>query len=180
MKGECIPVYTDGGASPNPGPGGWGWVALHETLSGTKMLYLCYGGEEHTTNNRMELMAMIDFVENACEDTNYTVYSDSTYVVKGLVNNVGRGKTTRLDKKGVYSGWLKGWKEKNFHKVKNPELWRRLDKGISRYLKTHDFFEIGWVKAHDTSEGNDMADELTWVYRGGRPAKLGGMKMDVY
>src|SRR6056297_1756240 len=72
MKGECIPVYTDGGASPNPGPGGWGWVALHETLSGTKMLYLCYGGEEHTTNNRMELMAMIDFVENACEDTNYT------------------------------------------------------------------------------------------------------------
>lgn len=172
---SVIEVYTDGGANPNPGPGGWGWIEANEQL-----MFYNWGGKKKTTNNQMELMGMIDFIESASEGIDYRVYSDSTYVVDGLVKRQSNSKFVRLTEKGVYTGWIKGWKQTNYKGKKNPELWKRLDKAIQSYLESHSFLDIGWVKAHNVSEGNDMADELTWVARGGRPAKYGGMKLDIY
>ena len=129
-----VTVYTDGGASGNPGPGGYGVVLL----SGKHRKEMS-GGFRLTTNNRMELLAVIIALETLKFDgTDITVYSDSKYVVDA-----------------VTKGWVFGWEKKGFAKKKNPDLWKRFLKIYPKHK-----VEFVWVKGHAGHELNEVADKL--------------------
>lgn len=132
-----VTIYTDGACSGNPGPGGWGailsWNGTEKELK---------GGEPDTTNNRMELMAAIQALEALTRGVAADLYTDSTYVQKGITEWI--------------HGWKKrGWKTAAKKPVKNEDLWRRLDEAYARHdVKWH------WVKGHAGHPGNERADEL--------------------
>ena len=129
-------IYTDGGASGNPGPGGYGAVMI---ASGGKYYKELSGAFRMTTNNRMELMAVIVALETLKKDgTQVTIYSDSKYVVDAVTKK-----------------WVFGWVKKKFKNKKNPDLWRR-------FLNVYDRHEVKfvWVKGHAGNEYNEVADKL--------------------
>ncbi len=136
---SAVQIYTDGACKGNPGPGGWG-VLLK---SGTTEKEL-FGGEPATTNNRMELMAVIRALEALKRPCAVTLHVDSQYVLKGMTE------------------WLAGWKAKGWRTaakqpVKNQELWQELDELVNG--KGH-AIEWRWVRGHDGDPGNERADEL--------------------
>lgn len=129
-----VTIYTDGGASGNPGPGGYGIVLL----SGEHRKEMS-GGFRLTTNNRMELLAVIIALETLKFDgTDVTIYSDSKYVVDAITK-----------------GWVFGWEKKGFAKKKNPDLWKRFLKIYTKHK-----VEFVWVKGHAGNELNEVADRL--------------------
>ena len=129
-----IEIYTDGSAKGNPGKGGYGIVLLYkghrkEISEGFRL----------TTNNRMELLAIIIAIEAIKKDSeNITIYSDSKYVINA-----------------VEKGWLFNWEKTNFNKKKNPDLW-------IRFLKTYRKHKIllKWVKGHSNNIENERCDYL--------------------
>ena len=133
-----ITIYTDGACSGNPGPGGWGailmWNDHEKELS---------GGESDTTNNRMEMMAVIKALEALKKDnTEVTIYTDSKYVLQGA--------TEWLE------GWkARGWKSANKKPVKNKDLWELIDSQIQRHS-----VKFIWVKGHSGDEFNERVDKL--------------------
>ncbi len=139
-----VEIYTDGACSGNPGPGGWGAILIH----GDKEKELS-GGEAETTNNRMELMAAIEALnalKGACE---VDLYTDSTYVMKGITE-------------WIISWKKRGWKTADKKPVKNADLWQLLEAATAPHkIRWH------WVKGHDGHEMNERADALA---RGGIPA----------
>ena len=151
-----IHVYTDGACIPNPGKGGWGWVAYH-ILDGSTILnfYNC-GGSRTTTNNKMELTAVIEFLKYAPQGPGfaYLIHSDSQYVLKGLV----KGGNGVLRTPGVYSGWMGSWLKMGFKK--NPEYWKALNILIQRQLKAGTQLEFKYVHGHSGNKGNNRADKL--------------------
>ena len=134
-----IEIYTDGACKGNPGPGGWG-VLLR---SGATVKEL-YGGERSTTNNRMELMAVIQALEALKRPCAVTLFLDSQYVLKGITEWM--------------PGWkAKGWKTASKQPVKNQELWQRLDALLQQ--GGHDV-DWRWVRGHNGDPGNERADAL--------------------
>lgn len=137
MKTDLIEIFADGACKGNPGPGGWGaWLR-----SGPHEKEL-FGGEPQTTNNRMELTAVIRALESLKKPSRVRVSTDSQYVQKGI------------------SEWIKGWKARgwrtsNKEPVKNADLWQELDAISSRHE-----VEWVWVKGHAGHEGNERADML--------------------
>lgn len=134
-----IIVYTDGACKGNPGPGGWGVLLQH----GQNEKELC-GGEAETTNNRMELMAVIKALEAINRPCTIEWYLDSQYVRQGITE------------------WLAGWKKKNWKSstgkpVKNQDLWQTLDNML---MSTEHKITWNWVKGHSGDLGNDRADAL--------------------
>lgn len=132
---QAVNIYTDGACSGNPGPGGYG-IVLEAPGYPNKELSK---GFRLTTNNRMELLAVIDALKALKkEDLEVTVYSDSKYVVEA-VNN----------------GWVFGWAKKGFKDKKNPDLWRE-------YLKLHKKFtpSFVWIKGHNEHPQNERCDKL--------------------
>lgn len=134
---KTVLIHTDGACRGNPGPGGWG---ARLEFNG-KVKELC-GGEDDTTNNRMELMAAIQALEALKEPCRVTLYTDSNYVRSGITE------------------WLKGWKAKGWRTadkkpVKNQDLWQRLDAAAA----THEV-DWRWVKGHAGDPGNEAADRL--------------------
>ncbi|MDB5752588.1 MAG: rnhA [Ramlibacter sp.] len=134
-----IEIYTDGACKGNPGPGGWG--VLMRSGATQKELY---GGEPNTTNNRMEMMAVIQALEALKRPCAVTLYLDSQYVLKGITE------------------WLPGWKAKGWktaakQPVKNVELWQRLDALVANGGHTIDW---RWVRGHNGDAGNERADAL--------------------
>lgn len=131
-------IWTDGSCSPNPGPGGWGW---HSSTGAHD-----YGGEKHTTNNRMEMSAILEALRKLPDGQQATVYSDSQYCVKGLTI------------------WRTGWKKKDWRKggedMPNRDLWLELESQIARLN-----IEFQWVKGHAGHAGNERADELAEMGR---------------
>ena len=132
-----VEIFTDGACSGNPGPGGWGailrWNGTEKELK---------GGEAETTNNRMELMAAIQALEALTRGVKADLYTDSTYVQKGITE-------------WIHSWKKRGWKTAAKKSVKNEDLWRRLDDAIARHdVKWH------WVKGHAGHTENERADEL--------------------
>jgi len=130
-------VHTDGACSGNPGPGGWG--AILQSGGKTKELK---GGEAHTTNNRMELMAAISALEALTKPCRVDLYTDSQYVRNGI------------------SAWIHGWKKNGWRTadkkpVKNVDLWQQLDAALARHEITWH-----WVKGHAGHDLNERADEL--------------------
>ena len=132
-----IVIYTDGACSGNPGPGGWGAVLM----SGQHRKEL-FGGECETTNNRMEMMAVIRAAEAIKNGSAIDIYTDSKYVMQGMTEWV--------------EGWKKrGWKTASKQPVKNVDLWQRLEGALERHrVNWH------WVKGHSGVAENDRADEL--------------------
>ena len=132
-----LKIWTDGACKFNPGPGGWGAYLVW----GEKTLELC-GGEEETTNNRMELTAVIQALSAVKRPVPMTIYLDSQYVKNGIDSWI--------------AGWKrKGWRTASGQPVKNVDLWKKLDELVS----THDI-DWQWVKGHAGEEGNEKADEL--------------------
>lgn len=137
MPQRTVIIYTDGACSGNPGPGGWGSVLMYKghrrELS---------GGETDTTNNRMEMMAVIKALETLKRPCNITLHTDSTYVMKGMTE------------------WLEGWKKRNWRTagkkpVKNVDLWQRLETAIDAHQ-----VKWVWVKGHSGVPENERADFL--------------------
>lgn len=132
-----IEIYTDGACKGNPGPGGWG--ALLRTGGHEKELF---GGELLTTNNRMELMAVISALNALTRPCAIILHTDSQYVKNGI--------TTWIH------GWKKnGWKTADKKPVKNADLWLQLDEAQKRHR-----IDWRWVKGHSGHEFNERADEL--------------------
>jgi len=137
QAGQAVVLYTDGACRGNPGPGGWGVLMQY----GQRRKEL-YGGEDQTTNNRMELMAAIAGLEALKRTCQVDIYTDSQYVRKGITEWI--------------HGWKKnGWKTSAKKDVKNRDLWQRLDDSIARHrVNWH------WVKGHAGHPGNERADAL--------------------
>jgi ribonuclease HI len=134
---QIVEIFTDGACSGNPGPGGWGAILRFGTVE--KELN---GSEEHTTNNRMELMAAIMAIEAVKRPCEIHLHTDSEYLRQGI--------TTWIH------GWKKrGWKTADKKLVKNQDLWERLDRAIATHnVKWH------WVRGHSGHIENERADEL--------------------
>lgn len=135
---QRVEIYTDGACSGNPGAGGWGvlmrWKDIEKELS---------GAEKKTTNNRMEMTAVIEALQALKRPCNITLYTDSKYVMNGI------------------NEWLPNWKKNNWRtsnkktQVKNVDLWQKLDELISK----HEIRWV-WVKGHNGNEDNERVDEL--------------------
>jgi len=132
-----VDLYTDGACSGNPGPGGWGAILLF----GSNRREMS-GGEKDTTNNRMEMMAVIKGVEALKRSCLVHIHTDSTYVMKGMMEWL--------------EGWKKrGWKTASKKPVKNVDLWKKLDQALDGHeIMWH------WVKGHSGVPENERADEL--------------------
>ncbi len=134
---DIVKIYTDGACKGNPGVGGWGaWLVSDER---EKELY---GGERLTTNNRMEMLAVIRALEALKRRCTVQLHTDSKYVQQGI------------------STWIHGWKKNGWRTagkkpVKNDDLWKRLDE----LAQQHDI-EWLWVKGHAGNNGNEKADQL--------------------
>ena len=132
-----VEIFTDGACSGNPGAGGWGAVLRwRDTERELK------GGESETTNNRMELMAAIKALESLDRPVKVDLYTDSTYVQKGITE-------------WIHSWKRRGWKTASRTPVKNEDLWRRLDNAVQ-----HQDVSWHWIKGHAGHEGNERADAL--------------------
>ena len=134
---EKVEIYTDGACKGNPGPGGWGAVLRY----GGSEKHL-YGGERETTNNRMELLAVIKALEALTRPVDILVTTDSQYVKKGITE------------------WIKNWKKNGWKTaarkpVKNSDLWQRLD-----LLVASRSVAWAWVKGHSGHPENELADSL--------------------
>tara|TARA_R110001583_G_C5620131_1_gene406194 strand:- start:687 stop:1121 length:435 start_codon:yes stop_codon:yes gene_type:complete len=132
-----VELYTDGACKGNPGPGGWGALLRY----GDKEKELC-GGESNTTNNRMELMAVIEGLKALSRSCEVILTTDSKYVMQGI------------------NDWLAGWKRNGWKtaakkSVKNQDLWQALDEQCARHK-----IEWRWVKGHAGHAENERADEL--------------------
>jgi ribonuclease HI len=134
---KTVEVFTDGGCRGNPGPGGWGAVLLfgeHERE--------LKGGEDATTNNRMELLAAISALEALSESCRVVLTTDSTYVKDGITKWIRNWKAN-------------GWRTAAKKPVKNQDLWQKLDAECARHQ-----VEWCWVKGHAGHPGNERADSL--------------------
>jgi len=147
-----LKIYTDGGCSGNPGPGGWAYVMVTQTFQGAQIAAQEKGGEKNTTNNRMELTAVIRAlralkIKNASPQTGIPrqalVLTDSQYVQKGITE------------------WIHTWKRNSWRTsdkspVKNRDLWEELD------LLAKEFsLQWEWIKGHAGNEYNELCDEMT-------------------
>ena len=132
-----VVIYTDGGCAPNPGKGGWGCVMFHKNT-----MREFRKGYYKTTNNRMELLAAIENLERLKRPCSVELYSDSEYVINGA--------------RSWIRGWkAKGWKTSGGTRVKNVDLWKRMDICLAQHKVTWI-----WVKGHDSHEYNERCDEL--------------------
>ncbi|MFO1220772.1 MAG: ribonuclease HI [Burkholderiaceae bacterium] len=134
---DLVVIYTDGACKGNPGPGGWGawlrWGGHEREL---------YGGEARTTNNRMELTAVIQALTALKRGCRVAIYTDSEYVRNGITS-------------WIHAWKQRGWRTADKKPVKNVELWQRLDALAAQ----HDV-QWHWVKGHDGDPGNEKADAL--------------------
>ena len=134
---NSVQLFTDGACSGNPGPGGWGAILR----SGAHEIEIS-GGDKATTNNRMELMAVIEGLKKLKRGVQVAIYTDSRYVMDGAAKWL--------------AGWkAKGWKTADKKPVKNEDLWRALDAEMARHeIRWH------WVRGHSGHPENERADRL--------------------
>lgn len=129
-------IYTDGCAEPNPGRGGWGYIILAKDSQKDPLAQNC-GGFSYTTNNRMEIYAVLAALRAVKHKSKITIVSDSEYVVNTI------------------NGWLKGWVNKRFSKKKNVDLWKQI-----WILMGFHSVSARWVRGHNGDYYNNIADRL--------------------
>ena len=134
---KIIKIYTDGACRGNPGPGGWGALILKDNEE-----IKLNGGQNDTTNNQMELTAVIKALDFFSESTELEIFTDSKYVMDGITEYIKKWK-------------VNGWKTASKKPVKNSDLWKQLDA-----LNVHHSIRWNWVKGHSGHRENDIADEL--------------------
>ena len=134
---KTVIIYTDGACRGNPGPGGWG--VLIEYGESSKQIY---GGDNSTTNNKMELTAAIMALRKIKEPCEIILYTDSKYVLQGI-------------EEWIHNWKKRGWKGANKKPVKNIDLWKKLDE-----LRDEHNIKWNWVKGHSGDPGNETADML--------------------
>lgn len=128
-----VEIFTDGACSGNPGPGGWGALLRYNGVEKE-----ISGGELETTNNRMEMMAVIQALAALKKPSTVTLYTDSQYVQRGVTE------------------WMAGWKAKGWpDRIKNQDLWLRIDSA----LQVHKV-KFVWIRGHDGHEENERVDKL--------------------
>jgi len=132
-----VEIFTDGACKGNPGPGGWGALLRYQGKEKT-----LFGGDLDTTNNRMEMMAVIEALRSLKRPCTIKLTTDSVYVKNGITS------------------WITGWKQKNWKTaarkpVKNVDLWKQLDEEVARHE-----VEWHWVKGHSGHRENEIADQL--------------------
>lgn len=132
-----VEIFTDGACKGNPGPGGWGAVLRYKGVE-----KLLKGAEEHTTNNRMELMAALMALNALKRPCKVVLTTDSEYLRKGITEWIHNWKK-------------KGWRTADKQPVKNADLWQALDEAVRR----HDI-QWRWVKGHSGHPENELADQL--------------------
>ena len=137
MGDNKVIIYTDGSCSGNPGPGGWAAILMYN--GSEKEIY---GGEELTTNNRMELVAAIKSLEALKKPCEIEIYTDSQYVKRGVTEYM--------------EGWKrKSWRGANNKEIKNLDLWLKLDQVISQHQ-----INWNWVRGHSGNKYNERVDYL--------------------
>ncbi len=132
-----LKIYTDGACLGNPGPGGWGAVLLYKEHKKE-----ISGNEKDTTNNRMEMKAVIEALKTLKKSSQLTVYIDSQYVKDGIT-------------KWIFSWKKNGWRNANRKSIKNVDLWQELDAEVAKHQ-----IEWIWVKGHNGDFYNEIADKL--------------------
>jgi len=151
QENKKIKIYTDGSSLNNPGPGGLGIVLLYE-VNGQILKTKKYNeGYKHTTNNRMELLAVIralDMLNDKAENLPIEIYTDSQYVSNA-----------------INKGWIYGWIKKNFKGVKNPDLWKELIEKMSKFKN----IKFIWVKGHNNNHYNEICDNLARLAASSNP-----------
>lgn len=141
--GPLSGVFTDGSADPNPGPGGWGAVYVVDD----EIVGEAHGHEDHTTNNRMELTALIAGYDLVPEGRRATVYSDSRYCVQ-MINE-----------------WADAWARNNWRRRSGPVKNLDLVRALYERARARPELTLRWIKAHDGSRWNEYADALSVAYR---------------
>tara|TARA_B100000989_G_scaffold96954_1_gene70562 strand:+ start:64 stop:495 length:432 start_codon:yes stop_codon:yes gene_type:complete len=134
---KIIKIYTDGACKGNPGPGGWGALILKDNEE-----IKLNGGQNDTTNNQMELTAVIKALNFFSESSEIEIFTDSKYVMDGITEYIKKWK-------------VNGWKTASKKPVKNSDLWKQLDD-----LSAQHSISWNWVKGHSGHRENDIADEL--------------------
>lgn len=139
-----VELHTDGACSGNPGPGGWGYILIHRATGKRRE---ASGAERETTNNRMELQAVIEGLSALGRSSSVDLYSDSQYVLNGLRE------------------WMEDWKKRGWRTaakkpVKNREFWEQLDE-----LKRKHEIRFHWIKGHNEHAENERADQLAVMAR---------------
>lgn len=134
---QIVEMYTDGACRGNPGPGGWGVLLRYGGVEKT-----LHGGEQQSTNNRMELTAVIKGLEALTKSCDVLITTDSKYVLQGVTE------------------WMENWKKRNWRTaskkpVMNVELWKELDELVRKHN-----IEWSWVKGHSGHHENEIADQL--------------------
>lgn len=137
MSDRELQIFTDGACSGNPGPGGWAALLRYGDIEKTLS-----GGESDTTNNRMEMMAVIEALESLKRACTVAIHTDSRYVMDGMTQWIHKWKAS-------------GWKTAAKKPVKNADLWQRLDDAASQHA-----IEWHWVKGHSGHPENERVDAL--------------------
>jgi len=143
-------IFTDGSCEGNPGPGGWGFVQVERDEIVNEM----WGHDPDTTNNRMEMTALIEAYRTLPEDAELTIYSDSQLCVKTL------------------NEWAEGWERRGWRRKSGPIKNLELVKAAYSLAKSHPRVSLQWIKAHDGSRWNEYVDALAATYLRESPASL--------
>ncbi|MGI5936301.1 MAG: ribonuclease HI [Oscillospiraceae bacterium] len=137
-----VTIYTDGACSGNPGPGGWGAILRYKDKEREMS-----GGEAETTNNRMELLGVINALSALKEPCEVQLFTDSQYISRA-----------------INEGWIESWKQKGWKRkdgeLKNIDLWKELDRLLQKHKVT-----VNWVKGHAENEYNNRCDRLAVAER---------------
>ncbi len=164
---RVVTAYSDGSATPNPGLGGWGCCLIYESLpsSTLSIAWTKCGGKLQSTNNEMELTAVLEILKMVKRGDDVTIFADSQYVLKPIINEGIDGYVELVNGKPAFTGWLKNWLPKGLMtKSKKPranaQLWKDVVKIITEHLLAGTTLHFQWVKGHSGDYGNELADQL--------------------
>jgi ribonuclease HI len=138
-------VFTDGSCEGNPGPGGWGFVWVEDD----QIIHEDRGTDPATTNNRMELLALVNAYKKLPENSQVTIFSDSQLCVKTI------------------NEWAAGWERRGWRRKSGPIANLELVKSLYALAGNHPDVKLQWIRAHDGSRWNEYADALASAYQGG-------------
>jgi len=164
MRRATLTGFSDGACKGNPGPGGWGIVMIVENEK-AEVRWTKYGGSKHTTNQEMELRAFYEMLVMMPKNNDIVIYTDSTYVLKPLINGKFGCITAGPGRKAVFSGYMSkwitnGWKKVDGGKISHLDLWKSVVSECQGHISQGSTLKLEWVKGHSGVEGNELADQL--------------------